>query len=59
MNFNQTNNPILTSDEKLQNNFNSQSVLPRRAWQDRQAFVRAIVKTKRVLDIVEIEHLVD
>lgn len=31
-------------------------VLPRQGWQDRQALIKAIVKAKNALSIIEIEH---
>lgn len=57
MNSNQTNDPILALDKKSDNS-NPQSILPRRGWQDKQAFARAVVKTKRALDLAEIKHLI-
>jgi hypothetical protein len=38
-------------------NLNSQSILPRQGWQDKQAFVKAVIKAKRALDIAEINNL--
>ena len=61
----------MTHDNKEQaNNFNqdfnslgrknsSEIVLPRQGWQDKQAFVKAIIKVKRALDIAEISHFLD
>ena len=34
------------------------SILPRRGWQDRQAFRKTLIKTKLLLEICEIEDLV-
>lgn len=35
----------------------SQFVLPRSGWQDKKAWLKAIIKAKRALDIAEIEFL--
>lgn len=32
-------------------------LLPRPAWQDRRAFVKVLMKTKRALDLTEIDAL--
>lgn len=62
MNFNYTKNsfpnPLPISNKKLQNNLDSQFILPRRGWQDKQAYARTLAKTKRALELAEIEHLI-
>jgi hypothetical protein len=50
-------NPELLNQDR-QNNINSQSILPRKGWQDNQAFVRAIIKAKKALDIEEISRVI-
>lgn len=61
--INQTDKRILAvnKDSSLesinQNNSNSQSILPRQGWQDKQAFVKIVIKAKRALDIAEINDL--
>ena len=37
----------------------SDRLLPRQGWQDKQALIRAMIKAKRTLDVVEISHLLD
>jgi hypothetical protein len=48
---------LKVSNQNQQNNSNSQFVLPRQGWQDKQAFVKAVIKAKRALDIAEISNL--
>jgi hypothetical protein len=45
------------SNQNQQNNLNSQFILPRQGWQDKKAFVRAVIKAKKALDIAEISNL--
>jgi hypothetical protein len=45
------------SNQNQQNNSNSQFILPRQGWQDKQAFVQAVIKAKLALDIAEISNL--
>lgn len=51
-NFNQDFNSL---DQKN----SSEIVLPRQGWQDKQAFVKAIIKVKCALDIAEISYFVN
>ena len=37
----------------------SSQLLPRQGWQNKQAFLKAIIKAKRSLDIAEISQLLD
>jgi hypothetical protein len=53
MNSNQNKDRIKEADS------NSQSVLPRQGWQDKQAFVKVVIKAKRALDIAEINDLLN
>ena len=48
-----------TKDFTQEDNSNSQFVLPRQGWQDKQAFVKAIIKAKRALDIAEISNFLN
>ena len=59
MNPNQTNNYILTLDQDSKDNPHSKFVLPRQGWQDKQVFLKAVIKAKRALDIAEISKLLD
>jgi hypothetical protein len=34
-------------------------ILPRSGWQDRRAFVKALMKTKRALELAEISALIE
>jgi hypothetical protein len=63
---NQSNERIFTlnkdsnlesSNQNQQNNLNSQFILPRQGRQDKQAFVRAVIKAKKALDVAEISRL--
>ncbi|MEO0014384.1 MAG: hypothetical protein RLZZ535_2773 [Cyanobacteriota bacterium] len=47
------------SNQNFPNDSNSQFVLPRQGWQDKQAFVQTVIKAKRALDIAEISHLLN
>ena len=51
MNSNQTKDSIKEA------NSSSQFILPRQGWQDKQAFIKAVIKAKRALDIAEISNL--
>jgi hypothetical protein len=53
---NQSDEGIFTLN-KDSNNLNSQFILPRQGWQDKQAFVQAVIKAKKALDIAEISNL--
>jgi hypothetical protein len=44
-------------NQNHQNNLDLQFILPRQGWQDKQAFVRAVIKAKKALDIAEISNL--
>jgi hypothetical protein len=46
----------LNNDSNLES-FN-QIILPRQGWQDKQAFVRAVIKAKKALDIAEISSII-
>jgi hypothetical protein len=46
-------------NQNSQNDSNSQSILPRQGWQDKQAFVQTVIKAKRALDIAEISNLLN
>jgi hypothetical protein len=46
------------SNQNQQNNLNSQFILPRQGWQDKKAFVRAVIKAKKALDIAEISSTI-
>jgi hypothetical protein len=57
MNTSKTSKIDLSKDS-ANNELNSQSLLlPRTGWQDRQAYFRVLVKTKRALDLAEITAL--
>ena len=45
-------------NSKLENNAEFKFILPRRGWQDKQAYTRIMAKTKRALELAEIEHLI-
>ena len=59
MNPNQTQNQIPVLAQNPTDNSNSQFILPRQGWQDKQAFLKAIIKAKRTLDIAEISNLLN
>ena len=40
-------------------NSSSQFILPRQGWQNKQAFLKAIIKAKRTLDIAEVSNFLD
>lgn len=42
------------SDSRLNTQLDSQPLLPRSAWQDRQALVKVLIRAKKSLDIAEI-----
>jgi hypothetical protein len=44
-------------NQNQQNHLKSQFILPRQGWQDKQAFVRALIKAKKALDVAEISRL--
>ncbi len=35
----------------------TQFVLPRSGWQDKKAWLKAVIRAKRALDLAEINHL--
>ena len=37
----------------------SSQLLPRQGWQNKQDFIKAIIKAKRTLDIAEISSILD
>jgi hypothetical protein len=45
-------------NQNQSNNLNSQSILPRQGWQDKQAFAIAVIKAKIALDIAEVSNLI-
>jgi hypothetical protein len=49
---------LKVSNQNYPNNSTSQSILPRQGWQDKQAFVRAVIKARKALDIAEISNLI-
>lgn len=66
--INQTDNRLLTSNKNSnpesfnrgsKDNSNSQFVLPRQGWQDKQALLKALIKAKRALDIAEISNFLN
>ncbi|MGL6338778.1 MAG: hypothetical protein ACRC80_06525 [Waterburya sp.] len=46
-------------NQNHQNNSSSQSVLPRQGWEDKQVFVKVVIRAKRALDIAEINNLLN
>ncbi|MGL5075680.1 MAG: hypothetical protein ACRDBG_07535 [Waterburya sp.] len=46
-------------NQNHQNNSSSQPVLPRQGWEDKQAFVKVVIRAKRALDIAEINNLLN
>lgn len=58
MNYNQINNRIPASNKNSKDDSN-QFILPRQGWQDKRAFLKAIIKAKRALDIAEINNLLN
>jgi hypothetical protein len=54
---NQSDEGLFTLN-KDSNNLNSQFILPRQGWQDKKAFVRAVIKAKKALDIAEISSTI-
>jgi hypothetical protein len=56
MNTSKTNN-IEPSKDNVDELDSQSPLLPRTGWQDRQAFLKIIVKTKRTLDLAEITAL--
>jgi hypothetical protein len=54
---NQSDEDLFTLN-KDSNNLNSQFILPRQGWQDKKAFVRAVIKAKKALDIAEISSTI-
>ncbi|WP_019503879.1 hypothetical protein [Pleurocapsa sp. PCC 7319] len=53
MNSNQIPNKVATAAQKSDD---SSSVLPRQGWQDKQAFIKALIKAKQSLEIAEISN---
>ena len=50
----------IKKDKNSLNLSNSSSqLLPRQGWQNKQDFIKAIIKVKRSLDIAEISNLLD
>ena len=55
-----TSNQKQANRENLNHHSDSQApLLPRYGWQDQQAFVKTIIKAKRLLDIAEITAYLD
>lgn len=45
--------------KSFNHNSKSEFILPRQGWQDREAWIKAVIKAKRALDIAEISILLD
>lgn len=63
MQSNQTDHHSSKSDpnynpELPNQNSGEQAILPRRGWQDKRAFLKAMIKAKRAIDIAEISTLI-
>jgi hypothetical protein len=53
--FSQKTNNFESSNRNSNNKLDPQpSLLPRSGWQDRQAFLKTLIKTKRALELAEI-----